>query len=381
MKKLTNFAKPIFIVLLLLAVFVIAAVLKVTASVVVPLTLAILLSLVFEPLLSILSKKYRIPWVLGILVIFLVLIIAISIISSLLITSLRAIISSFPKYEERFIDIYKEIAKIFNLPFNNELSLFSNLWNQLQVRNALQSWIISFSSSLLAFGKDFIMILLFAFFFMLELKDLRPKLNFIFTLNKTTDVAKTENTESSDKSETQKTKTQSRILTMFTDIITQVTRYISVKVLASFVTGVLVFFGTLIIGLDFPIVWAFLAFILNFIPNFGSIISVLFTVGFALIQFWESPSWLIITIVTLIFMTAVNFVIGNIIEPRVQGHNLGLSPFVIIASLSVWGWIWGFIGLVIAIPMMVIVKIICENFDILYPFSVLLGSWPLSKEK
>ena len=75
-------------------------------------------------------------------------------------------------------------------------------------------------------------------------------------------------------------------------------------------------------------------------------------------------------------MTAINFCLGNIIEPRVQGKNLGLSPFVIIASLSMWGYIWGFVGLILAVPMMVTLKIICENFSILQPISIFIGNFP-----
>ena len=76
-------------------------------------------------------------------------------------------------------------------------------------------------------------------------------------------------------------------------------------------------------------------------------------------------------------MTAINFTLGNIIEPRVQGKNLGLSPFIIIASLSVWGYIWGFVGLILAVPMMVTLKIVCENFSLLQPVSVIIGSFPV----
>ena len=73
-------------------------------------------------------------------------------------------------------------------------------------------------------------------------------------------------------------------------------------------------------------------------------------------------------------MLLINMILGNIIEPKVQGKNLGLSPFVIIVSLSVWGWIWGFAGMVLAVPIMVVIKIICDNIEILYPVSVLLGT-------
>ena len=73
-------------------------------------------------------------------------------------------------------------------------------------------------------------------------------------------------------------------------------------------------------------------------------------------------------------MLSVNMVLGNIIEPRTEGKHLGLSPFVILVSLSIFGWIWGFAGMIIAVPMTVIIKIICENVSFLHGIAVLLGN-------
>ena len=90
-------------------------------------------------------------------------------------------------------------------------------------------------------------------------------------------------------------------------------------------------------------------------------------------QFWPSPLPVILISIILI---GVNTVLGNIVEPKIQGENLGLSPFIIIVALSVWGWIWGFAGMVIAVPLMVVIKIICENVEFLKPVSILLGTLP-----
>ena len=129
--------------------------------------------------------------------------------------------------------------------------------------------------------------------------------------------------------------------------------------------------GISLVKLDFPIIWGFIAFVLNFIPNFGSIISGILTTFFALVQFWPHPS----PVIWVGFvMLAVNMVLGNFVEPKVQGRNLGLSPFIIIVSLSVWGWLWGFLGMILAVPMMVILKIVCENIEFLQPLSILMGS-------
>ena len=166
-------------------------------------------------------------------------------------------------------------------------------------------------------------------------------------------------------------KSSGKIISMTKDIILQVTRYLSVKFFISLLTGIFVFLGTMVIGLDFPIIWGFLAFVLNFIPNFGSIISGIVTIIFSILQFWPSPG----PVIWVSFvMLSVNMILGNFVEPKVQGRSLGLSPFVIIVSLSIWGWIWGFMGMILAVPVTVILKIVCENIEFLKPISILMGS-------
>lgn len=367
MKKLTNFARPIFILLLFLCTIVGATVLKLTSSVLIPLTIAVLVSLVFEPVLNKLNKKFKIPWAIGIIIILITLMISISLIGTLLFNSVKTVLSMYPKYEERITFIYQTIAQLFQLPYDAENSLFVNLWSQLGVRKAVQDFALNFSTSLIGFMKDFVMVCLFAFFFMLELKYFRPKIEYAF------EVARENATLQNNSNPEDEKKSKGRISGIITDIIQQVTKYVSVKFFISLLTAVLAYLGCLLVGLDFPIIWAFIAFVLNFIPNFGSIISVIGTTAFAVLQFWPNPGRMIIV---LIFMTAINFCLGNIIEPRVQGKNLGLSPFVIIASLSMWGYIWGFVGLILAVPMMVTLKIICENFSILQPISIFIGNFP-----
>ncbi len=67
-------------------------------------------------------------------------------------------------------------------------------------------------------------------------------------------------------------------------------------------------------------------------------------------------------------------VLGNIVEPRWAGSDLGISPFIILVGLSLWGWMWGFIGMILSVPLLVIIKIICENIEFLKPIAVLLGN-------
>ena len=354
MKKLVNFARPIFLLLLVLTVIVLAAVLKVTGTFLVPVTIAMFVSLVFEPLIVTLNTKFKIPWIAGIFIVLTLVIVSVWIIASLLLSSIRTIIDLYPRYEERFTVIYKTIAGLFALPYNAESTLFQNLWGQLGIRQTLRNFAFSLSNSLIVFFKDLLLVLLFAVFFLLDLRYLRQKLDFAFGDG-----------------------SKGKAAIIITDIIQQVTRYMSVKFFISLLTGVLIFLGTFAVGMGFPILWGFLAFILNFIPNFGSILSGVLTSVFALVQFWPQPAPVVFVAV---LMCAVNFILGNIIEPRVQGRHLGLSPFIIIVSLSFWGWLWGFTGLILAVPMMVILKIICENVSILHPAAVLMGNYTYTHE-
>lgn len=377
MERQNRYIHGIFIILLFFAFVLLAAILKLTASVTIPLAIAMLVSLVFEPVLHKLKYKLHVPWAAGIVIVFIIVFFILFIVISLLATSCKTIITVYPKYEEKFLLLYSQIANLFSLPFNEDNTLFENLWNQLEVKKFVQDFALSFSTKVINYTKDFVMIFLFSLFFLLELRYIRQKIDYAAEMIPSYEPGDEENTlskENTDKAD-QTPRKKLRMSTIIKDIIEQITSYISLKFFISLLTGILVFITALILKLDFAIIWAFLAFVLNFIPNFGSIASVAGTSVFALVQFWPHP---LQAILTAIIMTLINFLIGNVAEPRIQGKNLGLSPFVIIASLSLWGWLWGFAGLVLGVPMTVIMKIVCENFSLLQPVAVILGDWPPS---
>ena len=355
MSDKVNYTKGIFYLLLCLGIIAVGTVLKLTTEVVLPITVSVFLGLVFQPVINSLHTKFRIPTILGIVIVFLILFVLIFFIVTLLISSSKAILTLYPKYEERFLTIYVTVAEIFNLPYDSDLSLFNNLWGQLGVRNAIQSMALSFSNNLITFVRNLTVVSLFLIFLLMEMGLFKAKA--IAALDG---------------------KTPGRITFIMRDIIQQVTKYISVKFFISLLTGIFVFLGTWVVNLDFPIIWGFLAFVLNFIPNFGSILSGILTTFFALVQFWPKPA----PVIWVGFvMLAVNMILGNFVEPKVQGRNLGLSPFIIIVSLSIWGWLWGFLGMILAVPMMVILKIVCENISFLQPLSIFMGSKPPAEHK
>jgi predicted PurR-regulated permease PerM len=341
--------------LFFLSIIVAGTVLKAMASVVLPLVFAILLSFALAPVIQFLHRRFKLPWILGIAIVITICLLVITVLVSLLASSLRTIFAIYPRYETRFTIIYSTIADIFKLPFDAKVSLLGNLWNQLGIRNFMQHAAISLSNWLVDFSRNMILVMLFIIFFLMEFRSFRKKI--IYAVGRTK---------------------RKQAMSIINDIIRQITNYISIKFFISLATGLLVFVGTLAIGLDFAILWGFIAFVANFIPNFGSIFSGLLTTLFALLQFWPEPGPVI---VIGCIMLGVNMVLGNFIEPRMQGQNLGLSPFLILVSLSVWGWIWGFSGLILAVPMMVILQIVCKNVSYLHPLSIMMGSASAVKKR
>jgi predicted PurR-regulated permease PerM len=162
-----------------------------------------------------------------------------------------------------------------------------------------------------------------------------------------------------------------QIKTIISDIMVQVAHDLSIKFCIAVVNGVLIGICMKIIGLEFAVIWGVLQFFANFIPNIGSIAAGLAATAFSVIQFWPNPS---LMVAVGLVMLAVNIVFGFILEPKIMGDRLGLSPLVVLVSLLVWGYIWGFVGLILAVPMMAIIKIICKNIPVLEPISILLGS-------
>ncbi|MBN1520414.1 MAG: AI-2E family transporter [Spirochaetales bacterium] len=349
-----NYAKANLFLVGLIVLMLVAAVLKLAQPVVLALVVSVLLAFVLEPLIAV-FERLKVPRVLSIIIVFLLISVGLVVIGAILAGSISTIATLYPKYEERFTEIYQRVASVLSLPYDEHRSLFQNLWDQLGVRQKVQSWALSLSQSSAAFLGDTAMVLLLTVFLLLEIGHMRTRVETAFA-----------------------GKMSGRIQAIIADVVKQVARYMSIKFLSSMVTGVLVGILLAIIGVDFAIVWGVLSFILNFIPAIGSVVAGGGVTLFALVQFYPDPGPII---GAFLVVTGVNMVIGNFVEPRVQGENLGLSPFVIILSLMAWGWLWGFAGMVLAVPMTVIVKIVCENVPILEPVSVMLGSFKAAKLK
>ncbi|MDD3929557.1 MAG: AI-2E family transporter, partial [Sphaerochaeta sp.] len=113
------------------------------------------------------------------------------------------------------------------------------------------------------------------------------------------------------------------------------------------------------------------AFVFNFIPSIGSVIITTLTIFMALVQF--APDWTSVFYVAIMTIST-QMILGNIIDPRLQGGQLNLSPFVILVSLSLWGFIWGIPGMFISVPLTSVLQILCANIKSLRPVAILISS-------
>jgi len=152
-------------------------------------------------------------------------------------------------------------------------------------------------------------------------------------------------------------------------IVTQIQRYLGIKTVTSLTTGVLVGVWTAAIGLEFSVVWGLLAFLLNYVPSIGSIVAAIPAVLLALVQGGGG-----FAILVAIGYVVVNVSIGNLAEPYLMGRTLGLSTLVVFLSLVFWGWLWGYIGMLLSVPLTMIIKILLENTDDLQWVAVMLDT-------
>lgn len=360
-------------------VFVLSVViLYLLRSVCIPLAIALLLSFVGQPVLGFLRRKLKLPTSVGILLYIGLLLVVIFLGGLIFSSSINAFVQKSDEYRASYSRLYdkysEELKDFFNIPeedpFNlpdliekafpadenssGELqegapSLESTLFSRFDWFSILKP-LLSFSGNFVNFMGKLVLVMIFLMFILAESASFNQKLLKIFP-----------------------GESGGRIRELVKGVNTQVVRYLNVKVLVSLLTGILVFFACLFIGLDFAFMWAVIAFILNFIPSIGSIIFFFLPTLMAVVQFLPDEQWGSITAV-VVSIGLIEFLVGNVIDPKISGDKLDLSPLVIIVSLLFWGFMWGIAGMFLAVPIMLVIKLVCETIPVLQPAGVVLSS-------
>ena len=334
LKKISEFGVKFWIIIASL-VIVIAGI-KASASIITPLFLALFITaLCYGPFVWL--KKKGLPEPLALIAVILGTVILLTLFLGFIGASISAFAVKLPFYEERFSQYWSSI----NIWLINTGLIDKDFGLEKHISPAsimsLTGDVFKGVGNLLS---NSVLILLVVIFMLIESTLIAKKMN----------VIKPESLARGD------------------EIINKLIKYTVTKTLTSLATGICVAISLSIIGVDFPILWGVLAFLLNFIPNIGSTIAAIPAVMLSLVQL-GLPS----AIVTTVAYVAINGVIGNFIEPRIMGRSLGLSPLVVFISLIFWGWTLGPVGMLLAIPLTILLKIIFDNREETKYFGLILG--------
>lgn len=340
--------KTIRTVLLFMAAVLMLYVLKVTQTIVLPVVIAGFIFIFINPIIERLSRL-KCPHVLIVILIMLIVVVAFFGIIYLVFTMVNTLAGKLPFYVSRVANIDKvlsgHIAQLLD-DIPDDFSILQTL--NIDWYGIAMSWLTSISSKIMSIFSDALMIFIIMLFLLLERQTIGPKLLHALPREKS-----------------------QKFASLFGKMNKQISRYMLTKTLISLATGVLFYLTAVVTGLDFALVWGVLAFILNFIPTFGSIIVTVLTILMAIIQFF--PVWSPVIYVAVLTV-ATEMVLGNIIDPRLQGVQLNISPVVILISLSLWGYIWGIVGMFLAVPLTSVIHIVCAMIPSLRPISVMLSS-------
>lgn len=325
--------------LAVIALFAVGAVLKLAQPVILPLVIAWLLSYVLAPVVDFLTRR-KVPRPFAILFVLLLLFVVVYTGAVFLNARVSAFIEAFPRYQARFTEIAQRLDEVLEAAYNP----LSNVdWGE-----RLTLFLVRLSGSLVSVLSSLVMVFIFLVFMLSGQPYFKLKVVKAF---------------SSERAE--------QLTAVITSITSQITRYLSVQFLISLATGICIWAALAWIGVDFPITWGALAFFLNFIPTVGSIIASIPPILLSLVQFYPE---LLPSLLTFLAVLSIQFLIGNGIAPKVMGERLNLSPVVVLVSLLFWGWLWGFVGALLSVPITTAIKIGCENIPDLRPVSVLMGS-------
>ncbi len=332
--------------LIIIATVAVLFVLKVSKDVAVPLVFSFLCFLLFSPLLRRMDKLH-IPAFISVPCVMVLLLLIFILAGWFIVMTVDSLIRLVPFYADKVVSLDRllsaKLSAFIDLPDGTSfLAVLPVNWSSLAI-----SSLTSISNKFFAFTKVALLVYIFFLFLLLERQSIIPKVL------------------------ASAPKRGMQVAVMFERITRQISKYLLLKAVISAFTGLFFFLTAILTGLDLPVLWGVLAFIFNFIPSVGSIIVTSMTILMALIQF--APVWSTVMWVALLTIST-QMILGNIIDPRLQGGQLNLSPFVILASLSVWGFLWGIPGMFIAVPLTSVLQILCANIKSLRAVAILISS-------
>jgi predicted PurR-regulated permease PerM len=286
-------------------------------------------------------QRKRVPKLLALALILVAILLVGLVFGALIGSSLNDFLRSLPDYQERLSTHITTLIswlreKGISIPVDEVPLTFHPGWVM-----SLAGGIFSALSSVLA---NAFLILLTVVFILLEAADFPKKLHVVL-------------------------KNPERALSTIEKFTQTAKRYLVIKTLISATVGLVIWLWLLILGVDYPVLWGTLSFLLNFVPNIGAILAGLPVALLALVQLGVGSALL-----TILGFVVVHIVVGNIIEPKLTGKGLSLSTLVVFLSLVFWGWVLGPVGMILSVPMTSLVTIALESYEKTRGLAFMLGS-------
>ncbi len=323
----------------ILAVVAVGVVLKAAQGVVLPLLIAWLLSYLLAPAVNFLVRRLRLPAPLAVACVVILLLLASWGAGIVIQQRLLAFAKAFPEYEQKLDNLLLQYGSRFDIP---AFALKDADWTA-----QLGPIVLKTSQFFIGFISNAVLVLIFLVFMLLA----KPY--------------------ASDKLRAALPERADALIAVTNAISRQIGAYLGALFVISLVTGLCVWGALAALGIEFAFTWGLLAFLLNFIPTIGSIVASIPPVLMALVQYapdlWPAVG-------TALALLVIQNVLGNFIAPKVYGDRLNLSPVVVLLFLVFWGWLWGIVGALLAVPIAAAIQIALAQIPALAPLAVLMGS-------
>ena len=323
------------------AVIVVIYGLQMAKALLVPFLIAAFLALItVKPMLW--MQRNRVPTVLAALIIVFVIMLILGVLGAIVGTSIAEFTAALPTYQERLDVIVQGVVDFIGRRFDTS-EQFKNLGDMIDPGYAmgLAATILNGLTDVLT---NVFLIFFTMIFILLEASTVDTKVEAAF-------------------GRSTKSLQRPRIF------LANLGRYLGIKTIVSMATGLTAGLLTWAIGLDFPLLWAMLAFLLNYVPTIGSIIAAVPAVLMALVQlgYGEASA-------TAVGFVGINLVFGNIIEPRLMGYGVGISPLIVFVGLVFWGFVFGPVGMLLSVPLTMTLKLALESDERTRWIAILIGS-------
>lgn len=311
-----------------------------------PFVIAILLSNLFAPLAQYL-KNHKVPTAVSLLLVLVIFAAVVTGFGFVLYASIDSMIAQADKYQARIIEISQGLAgqvghwqQQFGIPVEN-LD-----WKKMIKFEEVAGQVTSGLGSFIIFAENTFIIVMCMMFILAGSGQLTEKVRHGFSPDWANKIGKVlENSDS------------------------QIRRYLLYKTLINLSIGIITTLILWALGVDFPLFWGLVAFLTHYIPNIGAIVATVLPFLLSLLQFdtFTTP------ILVLILLGCVHFGVGHILEPRLFADRLNLSALLVLVALFFWGWLWGIGGMLLAVPLTSVMKILIENISQLQPLAMLMS--------